>query len=552
MKSPIVVAAVLGVFVGSARAADGPQPAEIRSHMMFLADDLLEGRDAGSRGEAISGLYIAAHFEALGLEPAGVDGAFFQPFGLAASRLSREGFAFEIDGPSGPAPFQNGEDIIVYASSEAPEEAVSAEVVFAGYGVSAPLLDMDDYDDLDAKGKFVAVLGGPPPYMPAAEAAHYGSTATKTAAALEAGAVGLLTVWTPAMEAQFAFDGRKQYLYREFLKWTALDPQAEAGRDGNRLTSKLPSTYVRGAAAAKLFEGAPMTGEEAVTAGAKGPVAGFDLETSVSLQRRTAFFEKAPSRNVAALLPGSDPELADEYVVLTAHYDHVGVCRPLAEDDKICNGALDNAIGTSMLLEVARTLAKAKKRPKRSILFLAVGAEEKGLLGSDYFGNFPTVPRERIVANINLDGALPFYKFVDVIAFGAEQSEMGERLAAAIRPLGMTVAPDPFPEQSIFTRSDQYSFVKAGVPALFLYMGFTDPNGENVGRGWWDRTLATLYHQPTDDLSSPIDYEVAAQFTDVFRRVTLETTNRRQRPRWYAESVFGAAFAPDDPKAESP
>ncbi len=254
---------------------------------------------------------------------------------------------------------------------------------------------------------------------------------------------------------------------------------------------------------------------------------------------------------MAGLLPGRDPELKKEFVVLTAHHDHVGVGVPVEGDD-IYNGALDNAIGTSALLAVAKALTEADEAPRRSVLFLAVGAEEKGLIGSDYWTAHPTVPLDKVIANINLDGAMPFYDFRDIIAFGAEQSQMGERLATAGATLGLTVAPDPFPEQGIFTRSDQYSFVKKGIPALFLYMGFTDLEGQNVGRPWWDKTYVEVYHLPGDDLSLPHDYAIAAKYAEMFRRVTLTVTETTEKPRWYGDSLFGARFAPQAEKAERP
>ena len=170
-------------------------------------------------------------------------------------------------------------------------------------------------------------------------------------------------------------------------------------------------------------------------------------------------------------------------------------------------------------------------------------------MGSEYFVDQPTVPADRLVANINMDGGLPYYAFSDVIAFGAEQSELGVWLADAVRPMGLTVAPDPFPEENIFVRSDQYAFVKRGIPALFLYNGFTNLDGENVGRAIWDEGLH--YHAPTDDLSLPIDYDVAAQYAEVFRRVLVETATRPARPRCYDNSVFGTRFAPDADKAPS-
>jgi Zn-dependent M28 family amino/carboxypeptidase len=306
--------------------------------------------------------------------------------------------------------------------------------------------------------------------------------------------------------------------------------------------------YVRGAAAAALLAPSGRSLEALVSEGRSRSPRGADLGTRVSLSRRSKHDDRLSTANVAGLLRGSDPRLKDELVVVTAHYDHVGVGAPV-RGDSIYNGTLDNAIGTAMLVEVARALASAGTRPRRSILFLAVGAEEKGLIGSDYFAANSTVPGARMVANINLDGAMPFYDFRDVIAFGAEQSQMGERLAAAARELGLAVAPDPFPEEGIFTRSDQYSFVKRGVPSLFLYMGFHDLRGRNVGQPLWDDLGARITHQPADDLSQPIDWAVAAKFADVFRRVTLATANTQERPLWYGSSVFGKMFAPTERKS---
>ena len=220
--------------------------------------------------------------------------------------------------------------------------------------------------------------------------------------------------------------------------------------------------------------------------------------------------------------------------------------------DNIYNGALDNAIGTAGLLEVARKLAAAKVPPRRSILFVGVWAEEKGLVGSDYFAAYPPLPIGSIVANINIDGMMPFYDFADVIAFGAEQSELSERLQKAAGQLGLTISPDPFPEEGIFTRSDQYSFVKRGIPSVFLYVGFRNLARQEVGRKWWDRLNETIVHQPADDSRQQIDYKVAAKFTDVFRRLVLETANAPARPLWYEWSSFGRQFASGQPSAKRP
>ena len=525
--------------VPSGSALIEADPAHLRADMAFLADDLLEGREAGTRGDALAQLYISSRFAQIGLAPAGGAGGYLQRFRVRATRLG------SADLRIGARGFANGEDIAVFGDPLETEQQIEARAVFAGYGIVAPERGLDDYRGLDVRGKVVAVLGGPPAFLPVAEAAHYGSAEQQRLAAEARGAVGLVILWTPALEQRFAFDGLRSLLGRTDLSWIGPDGRPSVAAPGVRLRA-----FVRGAAAEALLAGAPKGYAALLSEAPRRSPAGFALKAPISLARRSVHDDGLATANVAGLLPGSDPAMSDEIVVVTAHYDHVGVGEPVA-GDAIYNGALDNAVGTAMLIEVARLLAAAPARPKRPILFLAVGAEEKGLIGSDYFAAHPSVSG-RIVADINLDGAMPFYDFSDVIAFGAEQSQMGERLAAAAGQLGLSVAPDPFPEEGIFTRSDQYSFVKRGVPSLFLYMGFRDLGGRDVGRRLWDELNATIVHKPGDDLSQPIDYRVAAKFADVFRRVTLETANAAERPRWYRESPFGRLFAPDQPKAMRP
>jgi Zn-dependent M28 family amino/carboxypeptidase len=516
-------------------------PAALKSHMTFLADDLLEGREAGTRGDALAQLYLQSRFAEIGLVPAGAAGGYLQPFRVRSTRLVPGSVDFRI----GSSAFANGKDVAAFGDPLEAVQSLEAAAVFAGYGIVAPDRDIDDYRGLDVRGKVAVVLGGPPAFLPAAEAAHHGSTERQRLAAEARGAIGLIVLWTPALERRFPFDGLEPLLHRADLNWIAADGRPSVAASGIRLRA-----FVRGAAAEALLAGSPRSLAALLDEARRRSPRGFPLRRPVALARRSAHDDGLASANVAGLLPGSDPALKDEYVVVTAHFDHVGIGEPVL-GDAIYNGALDNAVGTAMLVEVARSLAAAPERPRRPILFLAVGAEEKGLIGSDYFAANPSVAG-RIVADINLDGAMPFYDFSDVIAFGAEQSQMGERLASALAPIGLTVAPDPFPEEGIFTRSDQYSFVKRGVPSLFLYMGFHDLEGREVGRRLWDELNATTVHKPGDDLSQPIDYGIAARFADVFRRVTLETANSPERPRWYRDSPFGAQFAPDERKAERP
>jgi hypothetical protein len=539
----LLAPALLGAAEPSGSGRIAVRPEQIQAHTEFLADDLLEGREAGTRGDRLAQLYLAKQMAAIGLAPAGDEGSYLQSFRVRATQLEAGSAALRITSGGSTRAFENGADVAVFADPVEPDQRIEAAVVFAGYGIVAPEHGIDDYRGLDVRGKIVAVLGGPPAFLPAADAAHFGSTDQQRTSAEKRGAIGVVVLWTPALEQRFVFDGLRPLLARTELNWIGRDGRVSIGAPGIRARA-----FLRGSATDALLVGSGLSFARLMeTAKTRSP-RGRALRSTLSLSRRSRHRDDLVTANVAGLLPGSDPAMAGEPVLVTAHYDHVGIGAPV-NGDAIYNGALDNAIGTAMLLEVARRLKAAPERPRRPILFLAVGAEEKGLIGSDYHAEHGG---SRAIANINIDGAMPFYDFSDVIAFGAEQSQMGERLKAAAGELGLTVALDPFLEEGIFTRSDQYSYVKRGVPALFLYMGFTDMAGRKVGRAVWDRTAREITHMPADDLAQPIDYRVAAKFADVFRRVILVTADHPERPLWYGGSVFGQRFAPTQAKAPRP
>jgi Zn-dependent M28 family amino/carboxypeptidase len=233
-------------------------------------------------------------------------------------------------------------------------------------------------------------------------------------------------------------------------------------------------------------------------------------------------------------LPGTDPKLKDEYVVLTAHLDHVGKGEPI-NNDPIYNGAMDNASGIATLLEAAQTFSQKKQRFRRSVIFLAVTAEEHGLRGSRYYAAHPTVPDRAIVANINIDMFLPLFPFRSFIVQGLEESNLAEDLQKVAGNLGIEALSDPEPERRAFVRSDQYSFIKRGVPAISLKVGFikNSPEHEIVKRWRKDR-----YHAPSDDLNQPIDFEAAARFNQAYLQVVEAVANRRERPQWNNNSFF--------------
>ena len=533
------------VAAGDPQVLMSPEP--LKAHMAFLADDLLEGREAGSRGDKLTQLYISNAFRAAGLQPAGDQGGYLQRFRMRSATLDLPSVRFEISNGGRAQQFANGESVLVFADPiEADQRIDDVPLVFAGYGIRALELGIDDYRGLDVRGKVVVVLGGPPPFMPSAEAAHFGSTEQQRITAGDHGAIGLIQLWTPALEQRAAFVHQRRSLGRRDVAWIAPDGRPMISAPGVRLRA-----IANGAASDAILAGGRATTAQLLEEARTHSPRGFPLPGRVSLARRTVHDESLHSANVAGLLRGSDPSLADEVVVLTAHHDHIGIGAPV-KGDSIYNGALDNGVGVSMLIEVARAIAASPQRPRRPILFLAVAAEEKGLIGSDYFAAHPTIDRSKIAANINLDGAFPFYDFSDVIAFGADHSQLGEHLATAAGEMGLTVAPDPFPEEGIFTRSDQYSFVKKGIPAVFLYNGFTDLAGRNVGRAVWDDLIVRIVHEPGDDMSQPIDYDIVAKFGDVFRRLTLVTANAPHRPLWYGDSLFARRFAPQAATAQRP
>jgi Zn-dependent M28 family amino/carboxypeptidase len=272
-----------------------------------------------------------------------------------------------------------------------------------------------------------------------------------------------------------------------------------------------------------------------------GTPKGFVLKPRLAVRQQSAQ-RRFASPNVLAVLPGSDPKLAGEYVLLMAHLDHEGI-KPDGEGDRIYNGAMDNAVGVATMLEVARAMAASPDRPNRSILFAAVTAEEKGLLGAQYLARHP-VPGGKVAAVVNLDMPILLYDFTDVVAFGAEHSTMGEAVARAGKGMGVALSEDPLPQEGLFTRSDHYRFVQEGVPSVFLMTGFA-----NGGEEKFKHFLSTYYHKVGDDLSLPIDWKVGAKFARINYEIAREIADAPQAPRWYSDSFFGKSLAPGQAKA---
>ena len=307
------------------------------------------------------------------------------------------------------------------------------------------------------------------------------------------------------------------------------------------------SVTISSVGAEVLFVGAPTPFAKVLAEADRmgGAPKGFALKTSARIEAASAVRTIASSE-VIGRLDGSDPVLKNEHVVLMAHLDHLGI-RPEKSGDNIYNGALDNAAGVAVMLEVARAFGGEAMAPKRSMLFVANTAEEKGLLGAESFANNSPVPIESIASVVDLDQPLLLYPFTDVIAFGGDHSTMGEAIGRAVAKAGVALSPDPMPAETIFVRSDHYTFVKRGVPALLLATGFA-----NGGKAAWEHYLATDYHQPSDDMNLPINWQAGADYARVGYLISREIADGADRPRWYAGDYFGNTFAPAAAKVARP
>lgn len=505
----------------------------VRGHVQFLASDELEGRDTGSRGYAVAAQYVAAQFTGLGLKPGGTSGSWFLqvPFRRASHSSSPQ---VRVRAGNRTMALAPGVDVALQPSLVERKRSIDAGLVFVGHGLDEPALGLNDYAGLDVRGKIVVAFSGSPAGLSTDVRAHL--DAAKPEAAARHGAIGLVEITTDPTGAPAGF----RSLDRPRLDW--IDA---AGRTG--ATSLLRARLALTAQASeRLFEGARTTlASLRAQAQARRPLRGFALRARLAIEAQSSWHDFS-SPEVIGLLPGSDPRLAGEYVVLMGHLDHLGVKEGAKPgEDSIYNGALDNAAGIATMIEAAHEFVASGKRPRRSILFIANTGEERGLLGADYFAWHPTVPIKQIVAAVDLDMPLLTYDFTDVVAFGADHSTVARTVAVAARGMGIAVSADPMPEQSIFVRSDHYQFVRRGVPAVLLFTGYA-----NGGKARWDDFFARVYHTPKDDLSQPINWQAGARYAKLNYEIARVLADADARPRWYRGDYFGDRFAPGEPRAE--
>ena len=528
--APAPSAAERNAIVNAELPAD---QAALKSHVMFLASDALKGREAGSPEFDIAAHYVASQFYAAGLKPAGDEGGYLQKVPLVSAKLDGPG-TMTVTGKGGtPVALEFGKDFVSSANPETPSYGVTAPVVFVGYGIVGQ--GRDDYKGVNVKGRIVAYFGGAPESFPGEVAAHFSNPAAKAEIAAKHGAIATITLESPHTVKARPFSYYVNAASRPRFTWGNPDGTGHIAAPGT------PSAgIVSLAGAEKLFAGARQKWADIAKAAA-APDAAFKAEAlpvTVTVAAKTAL-TPVKSYNVAGMLPGSDPALSKEVVVLSAHLDHIGVGRPDKTGDTINNGALDDAVGIASLIEEAKRFKTAGTKPRRSILFLAVTAEEKGLVGSDYFANNPTVPLSSIVADVNLDMPIITYKFQDIVVYGAGHSTLGPIVERAGKAIGVPLSDDPLPGENIFVRSDHYNFVRKGVPSVFLWPGAGGP-----GRAAIDDFMKNHYHQPSDEIGQlpAIDWESGVRFVDVNYRIARDIADGEQRPMWNQGDFFGLTY----------
>jgi hypothetical protein len=494
------------------------------SHIQYLASDDLQGRNTGSEGHRKAARYVAGEFERAGLKPAGTSG-YFQPVKFDVREIVENQSSVALVRSGKPEPLKLGDDAYISLRGDIESGDTDAPAVFVGYGLKVPEKNYDDLAGLDLKGKIVVYLAGGPASIPGPLKSHYQSASERWKSLKAAGVVGIATIQNPkSMDIPWARATLSRLQASMSLADTGLQET-----EGLRFSLTINPEH-----ADKFFAGSGHTLAEILDAADHDkPLPHFPLGANirahVALKR-----SQVDSQNIAGFLPGNDPKLKNEYVVMTAHVDHVGVGLPI-NGDSIYNGAMDDASGIASILEIARILHDSHASLRRSVLFVAVTGEEKGLQGSKYFAAHPTVNSKSIVADVNLDMFLPLHALHYIEVQGVDESSLGDEIRAVAKDAGVGVQADKEPQRNLFIRSDQYSFIRQGVPALAFKFGYVPGSPEEKLHKEW---LKNRYHAPSDDLNQPVDKEAAAQFNRIILNLIERVANADARPQWKPNSFF--------------
>lgn len=533
---PLTAAAQsLNVDKPVAAALQKVKPDEFKAHIQYLADDKLRGRQPGTEGYQLAVDYVTKQLQSLGVKPAGENGSYVQKVRLRRAFLQPEPLLALIEDKKVPTPLHPEEDFIFYPNPERAKVFQQSQLVFAGYGITAPELKYDDYQGLDVDGKIVVVLRGAPKAFPSTVAAASQDLLMIMQNAARHRAQGVLVV-SPNPKAPLPSVKRGAY--------SVLDAKGKVAAS----RSYMPGVGLQVVGAAtlatlqRLLLAAQSDTSRVLPVLRGGKPASVPLRTEAKVDFGSTY-KDLDSYNVVGQLPGSDKVLSKEYVVHSAHLDHLGVAAPV-KGDSIYNGAHDNASGVASVLEIARVYAqlKDKQRPKRSVLFVLQTGEELGLLGSAYFAANPTVPKAKIVADVNTDVPTIIAPLLSVVPLGAQHSSLMQPVQRAAKYLDIAVENDPEPEQNRFIRSDQYSFVMQGIPALHLKYGNKTADGKNNLSELVQKWRADTYHKPQDDINGLFDFDAGVKYVQLNFLIGYQIANDPQRPTWNPGDFFGSRF----------
>jgi len=506
---------------------------EIDAHLRFLSSDLLEGRAPATRGGRLAAEYIASQLETFGVEP-GVNGSYFQDVPIDVVKSNPATISVVASGKA-TANLKFTDDVVVWAGGASPASEAQGELVFVGYGVKAPEYRWDDFKGADLKGKILLVLVNDPPAPPSEPnlfggnaMTYYGRWTYKYEEAERQGAAGMLIVHTTDA-AGYPWQvvvGSNSTEHRLLPRDPKLPPPiAVRGWITNpAATALLAQSGLDLAALRKQAESREFK----------------PIPTGITIDAHfTNSVQRLKSENVIGVVRGTDPRLRNEYITYSAHWDHLGI-GPVVNGDSIYNGASDNASGVADILAIAHSLAQSP-RTRRSNIFLFVTAEESGLLGSQYFGEHPTVPAANIIAGLNVDGGNILGKVRDLTVLGATKSSLGPSLAALVRPYGMRISPEAHPERGLFYRSDHFSLAKVGIPAVSIGRG-TDFIGRTPewGKQQDEDYTAHRYHQPSDEYKPNFDLSGAVQLSEIVERFGVSLANAPTVPTWNSDAEFKA------------
>ncbi len=537
MFRPFVFAGGLALITGCASEPVTPAPdlsgERLLAHTTMLASDSFLGRAPGTLGEERTVEYLEREFRAMGLQPGNTDGSYIQDVPLVGITADAR-MTLTIRGAGAAMPLGYRTDFVAWTRHTVDQvDLAASELVFVGYGVQAPEFSWDDFKGMDLRGKTLVVLVNDPPLPDTTQfggtaMTYYGRWTYKYEKAAELGAAGMLIVHEtgPAGYPWAVVQG---------MGGEKLDLVAE---DRNLGRASVEG-WIHLDVARRLFTAAGQDFDSLKARALAREFAPVPLGLTASITIRNTM-RTLDSRNVLAKVEGSDPVLRDEYIVYTAHWDHFGVGVPV-DGDSIYNGALDNATGTAGLLELARAFQALEVKPKRSILFLAVTAEEQGLLGSEYYARHPVYPLARTVANINLDGLNMDGRTLDIVAIGLGASELDDYLRAAADEQGRTVKPDPESEKGYYYRSDHFNFAKVGVPAMYLDTGVEfEGQPADYGVRLREDYVANRYHKASDHVLERWVTDGAIQDLELYFMVGYRVAQAERFPEWAPGNEFRA------------